>query len=816
MPPPGLGRGFTEGKFSMQKRRCELVDRSMSVFGTVCAALAATAGVVSPAWAQSESGSPQRIGVVGGGWTCDATAAEHDDEHVGCLKGKMLRERFLAGQRIHEDAELGYAEALGDTDCRHNNLDIEIVPGTRQISGSNTMTIASKVNNLTQFTFMLRSNYTISSVVLNGTVTIPGANVTSIGTYGRRFNLDRAYNVGEVFTVKVNYSGIAQSVGLGSITFTTLNGQTFAGSLSEPYYSASWWPCKDSDFGQAGDNSDKATLEFAITAPNNLVSVANGTLQGVDILTGNRNRYRWRATTPMATYLVCFGSHPYNRYDYVYNYPGGTMPFVIYISPGSDSAGNRAVWARSLDMMTAFRPIFGEYPFVSEKYGIYQFTFGGGMEHQTMTGMGGGFSESITAHELGHQWFGDHITCRTWSDIWLNEGFATFSEAVWEERKPGSTGLPAYHTAMRNRRPSSVTESVYRLDVGNVNSIFSNTYSYRKGGWVVHMLRRVAGEVKFPQILAAYRAQYDGSAATTNDFAAVVSGVLGTDMQYFFDQWVYGTGAVAYAYGFQTASINGQDYLRLSVRQTQPASSGVNGLYKMPIDVSVSRTNGSNLYTIWNDALTEHYVIPLPAAATGVTLDPDQWILTTAKTAETYLNGPSKVVQAVPAPGAETPVGAAPSSVSITFSENVTIAPTNVVIAGPSGVVPFTLNYAAGNFTATLNTGTLAAGEYTVTVSDQVRTVAANIGLDGEVVDPLNAASLPTGNGQAGGPAVYRFRVLGCPADFNNDGNADFFDYLDFVAAFDAGSPSADFNGDSVVDFFDYLDFAAAFDIGCA
>src|SRR5262249_15754047 len=154
----------------------------------------------------------------------------------------------------------------------------------------------------------------------------------------------------------------------------------------------------------------------------------------------------WLTNYKTAPYLWFFSSTNYNQWSrtYTYQLPGGgtgTMPVEFSIYPASDTAANRAAWEKVVDMLGVFSQLFGEYPFVGEKYGIYQFPFAGGMEHQTYTGQGT-FVEYVTAHELGHQWWGDNVTCRTWNHIWLNEGFATYCEALWEEFKPGSTGQP--------------------------------------------------------------------------------------------------------------------------------------------------------------------------------------------------------------------------------------------------------------------------------------------------------------------------------------------------------------------------------------
>ena len=688
----------------------------------------------------------------------------HVCDHVGCGKAQAMIRAAAAREFVEEAPDdpgpTALREAFDDTDVLHYNLDIEIFPDTETISGTNTITIESLVDGLTEFTFRLRENFTTTSAIVNGTTSVT---VNSISSTTRQAVLDRAYDTGEVFTLEIAYNGVAVSSGWGSIVFGTQDGNYLVSTLSQPYFAYTWWPCKDGDYGEPGDNADKATLELAVTAPDNMRTVSNGLLVGTDTLSDNRARYRWASDYPIATYLVAFCSTNYNTWTVDYDYGTGTMPVEFNIYPASDTSINRAAWEKCVQMLETYRPLYGLYPFIDEKYGIYQFQFNGGMEHQTNTGQGT-FAEWVTAHELGHQWWGDAITCRSWNDIWLNEGFATYTEALWFENKPGSSGLPALHSAMSSRRPSSVGDSVYVYDTSSVSRIFSMTYSYRKGAWVLHQLRHVVGDDVFFQILADYRAAFEGGAATTDDFVAVASSTAGQDLSWFFDEWVYGIGAPAYEYGWETIEIAGQDYLRLYIDQTQSSSYG---MYTMPIDVRVDYASGSETYTVWNDADAEHFVIPISDAATGIELDEYNWILTTSKNEISYVAGPPAVVQSTPQPGAVLLPTVAPDQLAITFSDDVTCSSADFSVEEASaGSVAFTFDYSSVDHTATLDFGApLSTGSYTVTISEAIESTGG-IALDGELDDPTDAAELPSGDGLTGGDAVFAFSVS-CAGDLD-------------------------------------------------
>ena len=765
------------------------------------------------------------------------------ESHVGC--GKACRQKALIEQQLAAGMDMSQAGPLtpvigqfanrgdrgpGDpTDVLNYNLTIEVAPPSTTITGTNVMTVRSNQNGLSTFTFRLRWNFTVSSCTVTDSVgsysvtpTVPVSTATPV-SYGRTFTLARPVNAGQTFTVTVNYTGAGQSVGLGSLSIGTQGGTTGAppifSTLSEPYYAASWWPAKDGDVQTAGDNADKATYNVSIICPNTMQGVSNGLLQGVDALSGNRSRYRWATSYPMTAYLLFISVTQYNQWQTTYNYPGGSMPVQFSIYPSRDTPARRTAWEQCIPMMEAFRPIYGLYPFVNEKYGIYQFEFSGGQEHQTYTGQGGSgdvpFGESLTSHELGHQWWGDNVTCRTWADIWLNEGFATYSEALWLERKPGSTGLPALAAAMVARKPTDPLNSVYCTNVASVNRIFDSNASYRKAGWAIHTLRKVLGDATFFQALQNYRAQFQGSAATTGDFIASFNATAGQDLNWYFTPWIFGNGAPNYTFGYQPAVIDGQNYLKLFVSQVnQSAGGGATTVFANPLDVRVNTSAGTINTTVRMDAPRDDYLIPLPTGATvsAIAIDPDDWVLNYGKTLGSYTPGPPKLVTSNVLPGASLAAGGAPSSLRLVFSDDVNAAPANFAVTRGTASVPFTLTNSGGIVTLSFG-APLSAGTYSVAISDSVTSVLSSQGLDGEIT----GTALPSGNGSPGGIAGFSFTITTppCRADFNGANGVSVQDIFDFLAAWFNNSPSADFNGVNGVTVQDIFDFLGAWFAGC-
>ena len=662
------------------------------------------------------------------------------DPPDSCSRAKTARARYL------EKADALRLKSVNDplagqTDVRHYRLDFEVHPTARYIDGSNTMTVKTLVDDVTAFRFWLHRALTITAVEVEGET----AAWRRLDEEVIEVSLGRSYVTGEIFELKVEYAGFPVTLGWGSIAFDSIDGTPVVSTLSEPWYSYTWWPVKE-------DSRDKATGDLLITVPDELTVVSNGVLLDVDYVAGGKRRFHWSTGYPMSPYLFAFSATRYNTFSNNFVHSHGSMPVEFFIYPDSDTASNRARLRLAVDMLATFGDLYGLYPFIDEKYAIYEFPWGGGMEHQTASGQGG-FWESLTAHELAHQWWGDMVTCATWSDIWLNEGFATYSEALWFENKTGTPDPSALRSAMIGKRPNQFDDSVYVHDPSSMARIFSPDYSYRKGAWVLHMLRYVVGDEAFFDALDVYRDRFEYLTATTEDFQSVVEDVSGRDLDWFFSQWVFEGGAPAYRYGWREHEIAGRRYLEVSLSQVQDEAP-----FEMPVTIETLELGDHRTYTVSNDERSEHFLIPVSAPVDQVDLDPGEWILTRSKAAAAFTEGPPRVVAIEPIPGSVVS-GGVPLSITVTFHEDVVVDDSHFVLRRMDGTeMDLDVTYDAGTSTATLVSQTpLGMGRFKLIIDDTIVDAAAGLALDGEIAETSASEVLPSGDGVAGGDAVVEY-----------------------------------------------------------
>jgi aminopeptidase N len=279
-------------------------------------------------------------------------------------------------------------------------------------------------------------------------------------------------------------------------------------------------------------------------------------------------------------------------------------------------------------MLNVFSGLFGQYPFISEKYGHSQFSWGGGMEHQTMTSIILPASEDIIAHELSHQWFGDMITMRYWPDIWLNEGFATYSVALYREKQYGNNSYWSYMINQMLRAKKAPTNvSIFVRDTNNIgDQLFNGYLVYAKGAVVLHMLRHIIGDSAFFAALKTYALNpaFRFNCVETSDFIGTCEQVAGKSLRWFFDEWIYGANYPKYTYSLISQPDSGGYKCTVNISQ----ASNVNPAYfTMPIDLRFIGPSIDTTATVWNDSQSQTFIFTLRHKPDSVQLDPGVWIL---------------------------------------------------------------------------------------------------------------------------------------------------------------------------------------------
>jgi aminopeptidase N len=327
----------------------------------------------------------------------------------------------------------------------------------------------------------------------------------------------------------------------------------------------------------------------------------------------------------------------YAVYTNYYHYSAtDSMPINHFIYPGSLNS-NIPQLDKTPGMIEVYAEHFGEYPFINEKYGHAQFGWGGGMEHQTVSSMVS-FGDGLIAHELAHMWYGDNITCKDWHHIWLNEGFATYGEGVIYENWYGKSGYDNYIAVEMNNAKTAVG-SIWVQDISSVNQIFNGARSYSKGCVVLHMLRGIVGDSTFFNILRSYTVDPSVryGVATTEDFQAVAESVSGMDLNYFFQEWIYGESYPKYSVVWSKQNVGGNLY-ELSLNIAQNTNSNP-AFFTMPVQIKVNFENGDTLITVFNNAQNQNFNISVNGMPTSISFDPGNWILKNVNSIVTNING---------------------------------------------------------------------------------------------------------------------------------------------------------------------------------
>lgn len=462
----------------------------------------------------------------------------------------------------------------------------------------------------------VNTSMTINSVSMAGVSFTHTANILNVV-------LDRTYNPNEIAEVRIDY----QHLNVADMAIYTSLGMFFTDA--PPEGARKWFPCWDKP-------SDKATIDMTVKVPANARIGSNGRLND-SLLTGDTLYYHWISRDPVATYLVVLSGKVNYNIDIVYwhklSNPADSIPIRFYYNSGENPAPIKNIIS---DMTTYYSQKFGEHAFEKNGFATLNSQFPwGGMENQTLISLCGNcWTPGLISHEFAHQWFGDLVTCATWADVWLNEGFATYCEALWNERVGGyasyRNSINTHASIYFSQNPGwPIYNPQWAIITPNINILYNTAITYMKGSCVLHMLRYVLGDsASFFNVLRAYAtdtADFKFKTATTDDFTAKVSLTAGQDLSWFFDEWVKQPNHPVYQNNYQFTDLGGGNWrVGFIARQTQTNSP----FHKMPIVLKITFASGPDtLIRTMNDVNDQIYYWTFQRQPAAFQFDPDNDIV---------------------------------------------------------------------------------------------------------------------------------------------------------------------------------------------
>ncbi|MCF8369694.1 MAG: T9SS type A sorting domain-containing protein [Bacteroidales bacterium] len=508
----------------------------------------------------------------------------------------------------------------GDTniDVQFYYIDIKIGIPSPWIEGEVTIRFEALQNNLDLINISLNSSLTVDNVSGQADGFYQDNDVIVI-------NLDQAYPQGEIIEILITYHGVpVMAGGYKGLRYETHgNNEPIIATLSTPYLAHYWYPCKDGPQDKPDSVFMDITLPDTVINGQGVMGISNGLLENI-IDNGDTKTFQWRHRYPIVTYYVMAAVSNYVLYeDEFIGTSGESFPLDYYVF--QESLPNIPSGVEELpDVIQFFSDVFGPYPFANEKYGMTELGFYGAIENQTNTIQNnlsiGWFGTSV--HELGHMWFGDMITLANWHHGWLNEGFATYSEALWDEHL---NGFEAY----KNHMATNEFWNGGTLYLQNASDTFNTFQSifYSKGAYAVHMLRGLMGDDVFFDALLDYskNPEFMYKNASTEDLQASLENSSGLDLAYFFEQWIYDEYWPFYYYNFAQNSNNN---LAIVIYQAQEELYNYRPVFTMPLQIRVNFANGGDsLLTVWNDQQTQTFYFDLEEEVSSIVIDPDKWIL---------------------------------------------------------------------------------------------------------------------------------------------------------------------------------------------
>jgi len=435
-------------------------------------------------------------------------------------------------------------------------------------------------------------------------------------------SLDKIYEPGEEFDIRIDY----RHKNVKDTAFYVRDGMVYTDC--EAAKARRWFPCKDVP-------DDKAFVSVTARVPSTVLLCSNGRLAD-STMYGDTLSYKWVSEHPVATYLVAIiGKVKYNLDVINWKRPNGKdMEVRFYWQNGETKFNINNVMNKTGKMLDLFSAKYGDYPFEKLAFATTNRDYlWGGMENQTIiTLCPDCWTEDLVCHELVHQWFGDFITPMTWSDIWLNEGFATFNEAVWIESQKGymeyKKAILYEAVKYHSRNPGwAIYEKSWATSLPGDDTLFNSEISYSKAACVIYMLRNILGDTVFFNCIKAYTTNPDFMYGniSTEQFINFMNEQSGTDLNWFFDEWLFKPNHPVYQNNSRIEeSGKGNWKINYTINQIQKNT----GFYKMPVELKVTFQNGKDTtISVNNDYNLQMFSFDFKEEPKKITFDPDNKIV---------------------------------------------------------------------------------------------------------------------------------------------------------------------------------------------
>ncbi|HZY81009.1 MAG TPA: M1 family metallopeptidase [Cyclobacteriaceae bacterium] len=514
----------------------------------------------------------------------------------------------VTGSSAHFDYLTIPAQEEADSiDVKFYDIRLNIDIPNKAIQGAVTIKAAAVKPNLKSITLDLTSEMKIESATIEGR----SLNFTHANDK-LRIDLEAPYQVGQIFDLLIRYGGNKYGWPGSGFSFSTHRSTRMVASFGLQYTARQWWPCKD----VPGDKADSATIH--LTIPKNLTGVSNGTLVSEVINANETKTATWKIHHPVYPDVISIAATNYVKFVLPYKHSEShTMDMEFYVYP-EDLEKAKEDFSVLPKIMRFYASRFGEYPFVDEKYGIAEIE-GSYKEHQTIPSYSSRYitgthrNDSLLGHELAHQWFGNMISVKNWSHIWLNEGFSNYAFWLWREFNEGPAG---YQKAVNAAMEMEYVGPIYITEAHDLDKLLTRT-TYVKSAFVLHMLRHVLGEETFYNAVSTYISTFAFKNVTTEDFQKICEEKSGKKLQWFFKEWIYGEGRPDYRLSWHQKGGN----LNVEVSQVQDK------LFEMPVDISVITSTGKDTFTVSNKDRVQSYKFAIKNPVIDVQLDPENWIL---------------------------------------------------------------------------------------------------------------------------------------------------------------------------------------------